>query len=85
MKKFKYLIFLFITFLCFTNVFAADCNKYACATCNYKLLSGDTVTFTVGSSGSKPVSVSISNNHKDGHYNKLVTNHEITANLHTLH
>ena len=80
MKKFKYLTFLFITLLCFTNVFAADCNKYACATCNYKLLSGDTVTFTVGSSGSKPVSVSISNNHKDGHYNKLVTNHEIPAN-----
>ncbi|MDD6388838.1 MAG: hypothetical protein PUA68_07250 [Bacilli bacterium] len=79
MKKFKYLTFLFITFLCFTNVFAADCNKYACATCNYKLLSGDTVTFTVGSSGSKPVSVSISNNHKDSNYNKLVTNHEIPA------
>lgn len=79
MKKFKYLTFLFITFLCFTNVFAADCNKYACATCNYKLLSGDTVTFTVGSSGSKPVSVSISNNHKDGNYDTLVTKHEIPA------
>ena len=79
MKKFKYLTFLFITFLCFTNVFAADCNKYACATCNYKLLSGDTVTFTVGSSGSKPVSVSISNNHKDSHYSKLETKHEIPA------
>ena len=79
MKKFKYLTFLFITFLCFTNVFAADCNKYACATCNYKLLSGDTVTFTVGSSGSKPVSVSISNNHKDGNYDSLVTKHEIPA------
>lgn len=79
MKKFKYLIFLFITFLCFTNVFAADCNKYACATCNYKLLSGDTVTFTVGSSGSKPVSVSISNNHKDSNYSKLETKHEIPA------
>lgn len=79
MKKFKYLTFLFITFLCFTNVFAADCNKYACATCNYKLLSGDTVTFTVGSSGSKPVSVSISNDHKDGNYDTLVTKHEIPA------
>lgn len=79
MKKFKYLTFLFITFLCFTNVFAADCNKYACATCNYKLLSGDTVTFTVGSSGSKPVSVSISNNHKDSNYSKLETKHEIPA------
>ena len=79
MKKFKYLTFLFITLLCFTNVFAADCNKYACATCNYKLLSGDTVTFTVGSSGSKPVSVSISNNHKDGNYDTLVTKHEIPA------
>ena len=79
MKKFKYLIFLFITFLCFTNVFAADCNKYACATCNYKLLSGDTVTFTIGSSGSKPVSVSISNDHKDGNYDTLVTKHEIPA------
>ena len=79
MKKFKYLTFLFITFLCFTNVFAADCNKYACATCNYKLLSGDTVTFTVGSSGSKPVSVSISNNHEDSHYSKLETKHEIAA------
>lgn len=79
MKKFKYLTFLFITFLCFTNVFAADCNKYACATCNYKLLSGDTVTFTVGSSGSKPVGVSISNNHKDGNYDTLVTKHEIPA------
>ena len=79
MKKFKYLTFLFITLLCFTNVFAADCNKYACATCNYKLLSGDTVTFTVGSSGSKPVSVSISNDHKDGNYDTLVTKHEIPA------
>ena len=79
MKKFKYLTFLFITFLCFTNVFAADCNKYACATCNYKLLNGDTVTFTVGSSGSKPVSVSISNDHKDGNYDTLVTKHEIPA------
>ena len=79
MKKFKYLTFLFITFLCFTNVFAADCNKYACATCNYKLLSGDTVTFTVESSGSKPVSVSISNDHKDGNYDTLVTKHEIPA------
>ena len=46
MKKFKYLTFLFITFLCFTNVFAADCNKYACATCNYELGSGDTVIST---------------------------------------
>ena len=80
MKKFKYLAFLFITFLCFTNVSAANCNKYACATCDYKLLSGDTVTFTVGSSGSKPVSVSISNDHKDSNYNTLVTKHEIPAN-----
>lgn len=80
MKKFKYLAFLFITFLCFTNVYAANCNKYACATCDYELLSGDTVTFTVGSSGSKPVSVSISNNHKESNYNKVVTNHEIPAN-----
>lgn len=79
MKKFKYLTFLFITFLCFTNVFAADCNKYACAKCNYELLSKDTVTFTVESSGSKPVSVSISNNHKDSNYNTVVTEHEIPA------
>lgn len=79
MKKFKYLIFLFITFLCFTNVNAADCNKYACATCDYELLSKDTVTFTVESSGSKPVSVSISNNHKNSNYNTLVTEYDIPA------